>query len=69
MATLNGHSGAVNKVAFSADGTAIIWNLNTIVDSENVLKLGCEWIKGYLHNNADVSESDRTICDAASNTP
>ncbi|HEY9663396.1 MAG TPA: hypothetical protein V6C65_33535, partial [Allocoleopsis sp.] len=77
VATLNGHSGTVNKVAFSADGqqvisasadgTAIIWNLNTIINSENVLKLGCEWIKGYLHNNADVPESDRTLCDAVSN--
>jgi len=77
VATLNGHSGAVNKVAFSADGqqvisasadsTAIIWDLSTIVNSENMLKLGCEWIKGYLHNNADVPESDRTLCDAVSN--
>jgi WD40 repeat protein len=76
VATLNGHSGAINKVAFSAngqqvisasaDGTAIIWDLNTIVNSGNMLKLGCEWIAGYLHNNADLPESDRTICEAAS---
>ncbi|MBV8887978.1 MAG: hypothetical protein JO235_28825 [Chroococcidiopsidaceae cyanobacterium CP_BM_RX_35] len=79
VATLNGHSGAVNKVAFSADGrqvisasadgTAIIWHLNTIVNSENMLKLGCEWIEGYLHNNSDLPKSDRTLCDAVSNTP
>jgi WD40 repeat protein len=79
VATLNGHSGAVNKVAFSAngqqvisasaDGTAIIWDLNTIVNSENVLKLGCEWIKGYLHNNSDLPEDDRTMCDATRNAP
>ncbi|QYO61998.1 WD40 repeat domain-containing protein [Leptolyngbya sp. 7M] len=79
VATLNGHSGAVNKVAFSADGqqvisasadsTAIIWDLNTIVNSGNMLKLGCEWIAGYLHNNANLPESDRTICDAASDVP
>lgn len=79
VATLNGHSGAINKVAFSsdgrkvisasADGTAIIWDLDTILNSENVLKLGCEWIEGYLHNNSDLSEGDRTVCDAVSNAP
>ncbi|GFE71671.1 AAA-like domain-containing protein [Chroococcus sp. FPU101] len=79
VATLNGHSGTVNKVAFSADGrkvisasadsTAIIWDLNTIIHSENVLKLGCEWIKGYLQNNSDLQKSDRTLCDSVINTP
>ena len=79
VATLNGHSGAVNKVAFSADGrqvisasadnTAIIWNLNTVVDSGNVLMLGCEWIDGYIQNNSDLPKSDRTLCDGVSNTP
>jgi WD40 repeat protein len=74
VATLNGHSGAVNKVLFSADGqkvisasadnTAIIWDLNTVIDPENSLKLGCEWIKDYLQNNSDLSENDRTLCDA-----
>jgi WD40 repeat protein len=77
VATLNGHSGAVNKVAFSADGqqvisasadsTAIIWDLSTIVNSENMLTLGCEWIEGYLHNNADLPEGDRAMCDATNN--
>jgi WD40 repeat protein len=69
----------VNKVAFSADGrnvisasadgTAVIWDLNTAVNSENVLRLGCEWIAGYLQNNSDLPESDRTLCDAASDVP
>lgn len=77
VATLNAHTGTVNKVAFSADGrkvfsasadgTAIIWDLNTIVNSGNMLKLGCEWIAGYLQNNSDLPEDDRTLCDAASN--
>jgi WD40 repeat protein len=79
VATINGHSGAVNKVAFSADGrkvisasadsTAIIWDLNTIIHSDNVLKLGCEWIKGYLHNNSNVAEGDRTLCASVIDTP
>lgn len=79
VATLNAHTGTVNKVAFSADGrkvfsasadgTAIIWDLNTIVNSGNMLKLGCEWIAGYLQNNSDLPEDDRTLCDAASDAP
>lgn len=79
VATFKAHTGTVNKVAFSADGrkvisasadgTAIIWDLNTVVNSENVLKLGCEWIEGYLQNNSDLPEGDRTLCDAASNAP
>jgi len=57
VATLNGHTGSVSKVEFSADGrklisastdgTAIIWDLNTVIQSEEVLKFGCEWIAGY----------------------
>jgi WD40 repeat protein len=79
VATLNGHSGAVNKVAFSADGqqvisasadsTAIIWDLNTIVNSGNMLTLGCEWIAGYLQNNSDLPASDRTICNSVNDAP
>jgi WD40 repeat protein len=79
VATLNGHSGAVNKVLFSADGrkvvsasadnTAIIWDLETVIDPENSLKLGCEWIKDYLQNNSDLSEGDRTLCNAVSDVP
>ncbi|GAB4376354.1 MAG: AAA-like domain-containing protein [Elainellaceae cyanobacterium] len=77
VATLNGHTGSVSKVEFSADGrklisastdgTAIIWDLNTVIQSENVLKFGCEWVAGYLKNNPDLPESDRILCDGASN--
>lgn len=77
VATFNGHTAAVNKVEFSADGrnvisastdhTAIIWKLNTIIHSEDVLKFGCEWIKGYLQNNSDLSENDRTLCNPVIN--
>lgn len=79
MATLNGHTGAANKVEFSADGrnvisastdrTAIVWDVNTVIHSENVLKYGCEWIKGYLHNNSELVEGDRTLCDGVINSP
>ncbi|HEY9661881.1 MAG TPA: WD40 repeat domain-containing protein, partial [Allocoleopsis sp.] len=75
MATFNGHTGSVNKVEFGAGGrnvisastdhTVIVWDLNTVVHSDDVLKFGCEWIKGYLHNNSELPEGDRTLCDAA----
>ncbi|PSB22803.1 hypothetical protein C7B76_02500 [filamentous cyanobacterium CCP2] len=79
MATFNGHTGAANKVEFSADGqnvisastdrTAIVWDVNTVINSDNVLKFGCEWIKGYLQNNSELPESDRTLCDVVSDAP
>lgn len=77
MATFNGHTGSVNKVKFSTDGrnvisastdrTAIVWDLNTVIHFENVLKFGCEWIKGYLQNNSDLLEDDRTLCNPVIN--
>jgi WD40 repeat protein len=79
VTTLNGHSGAVNKVVFSADGrklisasadnTAIVWDLNTVINSKHSLKLGCDWIKDYLQNNSDLSENDRKLCDGVLGLP
>jgi WD40 repeat protein len=73
VATLNGHSEAVNVVVFSADGqrvisasadtTAVIWDIATIANAENALRLGCDWIAGYLRYNSEVAEGDRTVCD------
>lgn len=78
VATLNGHTGSVSKVEFSADGqklisastdgTAIVWDLNTVIQSKDVLKVGCEWVEGYLKNNPDLPEGDRTLCNAVINT-
>ncbi len=59
----------VNSVNFSPDGktlasdsgdkTVILWNLNF----EDLLLRGCNWVRPYLQNSPNVSESDKHLCD------
>ncbi|MBD2013768.1 AAA-like domain-containing protein [Microcoleus sp. FACHB-53] len=70
--TLKGHSDGVFGVAFSSDGkliasasqdrTAILWNLERIFQLD-FLQYGCNWVRDYLRTNAEVEESDRSLCD------
>ena len=69
LQTLQGHHYAVNSISFSPDGqtlasaswdgTVILWNLNL----DSLMELGCSWVRDYLRNNPNVSESDRHLCD------
>jgi len=74
--TLTGHSDEILSVSFSpddktlalgsADKTAILWNLeelDNLDDLDNLLERGCNWMRDYLKNNPNVSESDRSLCD------
>jgi WD40 repeat protein len=64
--TLNGHTGPVWKVKFSPDGKylasagtdskIILWNLQDSIGLD-VLKYACNWVKDYLHTNADKETS------------
>ncbi|NEQ77808.1 MAG: hypothetical protein F6K23_35210 [Okeania sp. SIO2C9] len=68
--TLTGHKGLVRSVAFSPDGETIV-----TASDDNTVKLwhgwkfdrlhqwGCNWMRDYLENNPNVSESDRHLCD------
>lgn len=40
------------------DGTIELWDL----DLDALLAHGCEWLHGYLGNNPNVSEEDRSLC-------
>jgi WD40 repeat protein len=48
--------------AFIGDGRVILWNLNF----EDLLVRGCNWVRPYLQNHPNVSESDKQLCDGIS---
>jgi WD40 repeat protein len=45
----------------SADKTVILWNLKKLLELDE-LTYACKQIQDYLLNNAEVPESDRTLC-------
>ncbi|UBF29574.1 WD40 repeat domain-containing protein [Kovacikia minuta CCNUW1] len=58
----------VCSVSFSPDGNTIaagdelgfitLWNW----DLDNLMQLGCDWVRDYLQTNPNASESDRQMC-------
>ncbi|MGC1244791.1 MAG: hypothetical protein WA865_01115 [Spirulinaceae cyanobacterium] len=43
----------------------ITWNL----DLTDLFNQGCTWLKDYLHNNPNLSQSDRRVCDSVVKYP
>ncbi len=71
--TLMGHSAAVQSIDFSPDGkrlasggndrTVILWNKHSILNPNDLLIHGCNWVGNYLRHNRAIEDSDRTLCD------
>jgi WD40 repeat protein len=78
ISIINGHENSVGGIAFTKDGkqlisasidqTTRIWDLDQVTQPETLLPEACAWIRDYLTNNPEVSESDRSICDSNSST-
>ncbi|MBR8833748.1 MAG: CHAT domain-containing protein [Stigonema ocellatum SAG 48.90 = DSM 106950] len=72
--TYKGHDDSVWSLNFSPDGHTlasgddtgklIMWDLD--LTSKQLLIDGCDWVRDYLKNNPNVSESDRTLCNGVS---
>ena len=71
--TLMGHSAAVQSLDFSPDGktlasggndrTVILWTKHSILNPNDLLVHGCNWVKNYLKHNRTIEDSDRSLCD------
>jgi len=71
IATIGSHDATINSLQFSADGskvitgsednTLIIWDLS-ILSPEKLVSWSCNWLTGYLQNNPNVADNDRTLC-------
>ncbi|WP_271254809.1 NACHT and WD repeat domain-containing protein [Pseudanabaena sp. Chao 1811] len=67
LRTLTGHSNGVLSVAFSPDGKTIasgsydksvkLWD----IDYDRAISEACDWLRPYLTNNSNVSESNRQL--------
>jgi WD40 repeat protein len=73
LQTLGGHTAGVKSLSFNADGrllassdslgNAILWNLDFDSSPEKLFMQGCNWVKDYLQNSANVKQEDRHLCD------
>ncbi|NEO82055.1 MAG: hypothetical protein F6J99_40100, partial [Moorea sp. SIO4G3] len=68
LKSLKTNSSTVENLNFTPDGKTLIygdhlnvnlWNL----DLNYLLDKGCDWVRGYLKYNPNVSETDRHLCD------
>ncbi|MEL7406042.1 MAG: TIR domain-containing protein [Cyanobacteria bacterium J06558_2] len=71
--SLVGHSGAVPSIDFSPDGQAlasggndrkvILWDKHSLLEPEDQIIHGCNWVANYLRYNRAVAPGDRQLCD------
>lgn len=70
LKTITGHNDGIYGVSFSQDGQSVasaswdgsikLWSTE-ILDFDNLLKRGCDWLNNYVNTNPSVSEEDRHL--------
>ncbi len=52
-------------------GEVILWDLKTLsnLTLDELITRGCNWVRGYLENNPNVTDSDRHLCDVKPKKP
>ncbi|MUG93219.1 hypothetical protein F7734_12580 [Scytonema sp. UIC 10036] len=78
LQTLGGHHAGVKSVSFSPDGrvlassdslgNVIFWHLDLNSNPDKLLVQGCDWVRDYLRNSANIKEDERQLCDGISTT-
>ncbi|BAU15669.1 RHS Repeat family protein [Leptolyngbya sp. NIES-3755] len=75
LTKLNGHRKGVWSLDFSSDGktlasasddaTIILWSVDHL-NLNQLLTLGCDWVKNYLETNPNIADGDRRLCKSIS---
>jgi WD40 repeat protein len=52
-----------NIASITADNTLILWRTSLNFEPEKLLKRGCDFARGYIKNNPNINENDRSLCD------
>ena len=52
-----------NFACVTTDNTLILCGTNLNFELEYLLKRGCDFVRGYVKNNPNMNESDRSLCD------
>jgi len=74
LITLNGHEDSVQQVAFSPDSatlisssndkTTLLWDLASVLDTEQLLQFGCDWVEDYLTTQGTEHPDQRQLCNS-----
>jgi WD40 repeat protein len=62
---------AARQVIPEHKGELILWDLKTLsnLTLDELITRGCNWVRGYLENNPNVTASDRHLCDGKPQKP
>lgn len=73
LQTFGGHQAGIKSVSFSPNhqvlassdslGNVIFWNFDLDSHPDKLLKEGCDRVRDYLRNSANVKEDERGLCD------